>query len=202
MGWGSWLGGETMTPSLTLAALVEQLRVGNPGGPPELYTRFVVRLMALARARLDGRLRAKVDPEDVVQSALRSFFGGVADGRLVLDDPDRLWGLLALVTLRKCRKQARIYLAERRDVRREADDEADGPVALDRDPTPEEAACLNETVEQMMTRLGSPLKRRIFEMSLQGYSVPEIADALNHYERGVKRVRAEIRDLLSGGGLD
>ena len=55
---------------------------------------------------------------------------------------------------------------------------------------------LADTVEQVMGRLDSPLKRRVFEMSLQGYGVPEIGATLGYYERGVLRTRAEVRTIL------
>jgi DNA-directed RNA polymerase specialized sigma24 family protein len=186
--------------SINLENLAEQLRAGSTTAAGAVYNRFVGRLVSLAQSRLDPRLAAKVDPEDVAHSALRSFFVRAGDGQLVLDDPDRLWGLLALITLRKCRKQARIHRDVRREVAADADDAGD--LILDREPTPEEAACLSETVGRVMDRLGSPLKRRILELSLQGYSVAEIADTLSHYERGVKRVRAEIRELLGRGEVD
>jgi uncharacterized small protein (DUF1192 family) len=48
----------------------------------------------------------------------------------------------------------------------------------------------------VMKRLGTEVKRRIFELSLQGYSVVEISARAGYYERGVERVRAEIRALL------
>jgi transposase-like protein len=48
----------------------------------------------------------------------------------------------------------------------------------------------------VMKRLGTEVKRRIFELSLQGYSVVEISARAGYYERGVERVRAEIRSLL------
>jgi uncharacterized small protein (DUF1192 family) len=34
-------------------------------------------------------------------------------------------------------------------------------------------------------------------LSLQGYNVVEISDRIGYYERGVERVRAEIRALLN-----
>jgi DNA-directed RNA polymerase specialized sigma24 family protein len=188
-----------MSETTSLDVLAEQLAAGQATAATALYERFSHRLIALARSRLDGRLKAKVDPEDVVQSALRSFFARAADGRLAAPDGDRLWGLLVLLTLRKCRKQARQHLAGRRDARREAAAGAGGleEVALDREPTPEEAACLAETLEGVMAQLSAPVKRRVLEMSLQGYAVEEIAAELNYYERGVKRVRAEVRELLT-----
>jgi hypothetical protein len=53
-----------------------------------------------------------------------------------------------------------------------------------------------QAVQQVEQQLSSPLKRRVFEMSLQGHAVADIARALQYYERGVERARAEIRRLI------
>jgi RNA polymerase sigma-70 factor (ECF subfamily) len=192
-----------MSAQDSFALLIQQLLAGHPLGADKVYRRFADRLLALARVRLDHRLRGKADPEDVVLSALRSFLTGCAEGQFTLQDPDQLWNLLTLITLRKCRRQARHYLAECRDVRREeapAGEEDSGLgelLGLDREPTPEEAAEMQDLLEQVVARLGKPLKRRVFELSLQGYSVQEIAEQVNYYERGVERIRAEVRQIAS-----
>ena len=47
-----------------------------------LFERFSRRLIGLARCHLEVRLQHKVDPEDVVQSAYKSFFLRYGDGDL------------------------------------------------------------------------------------------------------------------------
>jgi hypothetical protein len=47
-----------------------------------------------------------------------------------------------------------------------------------------------------MSRLGTEIKCNVFRLSLQGYNIAEISEQLRYYERGVERVRAEIRSLL------
>jgi hypothetical protein len=66
--------------------LMTRLRAGDPGAAAELFHRFQHRLIALARSRLDSRIRQKTDPESVVQSALGSFFLRERDGQFVLHD--------------------------------------------------------------------------------------------------------------------
>jgi hypothetical protein len=66
--------------------------------------RFASRLIALARAELDSRIRQKVDPEDVLQSVYKSFFRRHAEGEFDLDGWDRLWAVLATITINKCRR--------------------------------------------------------------------------------------------------
>ena len=50
-----------------------------------LFERFSRRLIGLARCHLEVRLQHKVDPEDVVQSAYKSFFLRYGDGDLAAD---------------------------------------------------------------------------------------------------------------------
>jgi RNA polymerase sigma-70 factor (ECF subfamily) len=177
------------------------LFAGNEDAAAVLFSQYAARLVALARARLGPRLRAKVDAEDVVQSAFRSFFLRCAAGRFDLDSPEHLWSLLVLFTVRKCGRQFDLYRAKRRDAGQEAQVEwlhAPGGDALaqQREPGPEEAALLADAIEHIAAQLSSPLKRQIFELSLQGYSVAEIAEQTRYYERGVERVRAEVHRLV------
>jgi RNA polymerase sigma-70 factor, ECF subfamily len=165
-----------------------------------LLDRFTQRLEALAHAQLDPRLRAKLDAADVVQSVFRTFFRRAARGDFRLADDDSLWALLARITVRKCYQQADRFLAARRDVRRESPlAAAQAPScaeAYSAEPTAEELAVLGETIDWLCRELGSPRKQQILDLSLAGYSVAEISSRLGYYERGIERVRAEIRDLL------
>src|SRR5204863_7295337 len=138
----------------------EGLRAGNGEAAHELYRRYAARLVGVARGRLDGRLRSKVDPEDILQSVFRSFIVRFRDDRLDLDSWDSLWGLLVLLTLRKCGRKIEYFLAARRDVRRDTPPPVDAASSvhleiLAGDPSPEEAAALTETVEELMRRLSS-----------------------------------------------
>src|SRR5439155_26063117 len=106
------------------------------------FDHFTRRLIALAHRHLDGRLRLKVDPEDVVQSVYKSFLVRYGADRLAGEDEHGLWALLTRITLRKCADRARYHRAGRRDAARE---EAAGDVGpwqdvAGREPTPDEAA--------------------------------------------------------------
>jgi RNA polymerase sigma-70 factor (ECF subfamily) len=163
----------------------------------ELYTH---RLIALARNHLHVQLQQKVDPEDVVQSAYKSFFLRYGEDALGAQELDDLWGLLSLITLRKCADRVRHYTTNARDLAREAGSECtDGAEtwreAIDREPTPEEAAVLAETVEEMLAALAPP-ERPIVELSLQGYSTREVSERLGRAERSVRRVRERVRERL------
>jgi RNA polymerase sigma-70 factor (ECF subfamily) len=170
------------------------------------FERFTRRLIGLARAQLDAQLHHKVEPEDVVQSAYKSFFLRYGEGALAAEGWDGLWGLLTVITLRKCADRVRYYRAERRDIAREAATPAEGAEpwrdAAGREPTPDEAAVLAETVERLLRGLDGD-ERAIIELSLQGHSTEEISAQTGRAARSVRRlrerVRAQLERLRAGG---
>ena len=82
--------------------LLARLRAGDGAAASEIFDRFAQRLAGLARIRLGERLRRKMDPEEVVQSAYKSFFIRFAEGQFELKTWDSLWALLTVLTVRKC----------------------------------------------------------------------------------------------------
>jgi RNA polymerase sigma-70 factor (ECF subfamily) len=103
-----------MTADDTFARLMARLRSGEDAAAREVFERFAGRLVALTRGRFNRLLARKVDPEDVVQSAFKSFFVRHRAGKLVVGDSDGLWNLLTLITLRNCADRAEAFLADRR----------------------------------------------------------------------------------------
>jgi RNA polymerase sigma-70 factor (ECF subfamily) len=191
-----------MSPHDSFAALMGRLRAGEDGAAREVFVRFAARLAGLARRQLGARLAVKVDPEDVVQSAYKSFFLRQREGELDVGTWDGLWGLLTMITLRKCADRAAYYHTQKRDVAREvpggSTDSAPGAVdlALDREPSPDEAAALTETVEALFRTIDDPDERAILELSLQGYTAVEISAQLGRAERSVRRLREHVRKRL------
>lgn len=191
-----------MSENESFAELMDQLRSGEDEAAREVFARFASRLVGLARRNLDGRLATKVDPEEIVQSAYKSFFLRQRTGGLEVANWDGLWGVLTMITLRKCADRAAFYRAGKRDVGREvAGTSDDGPgmaaeVALDREPSPEEAVVLAETVEALFRAVDDPDERAILELSLQGFTATEIGETLGRAERSVRRLRERIRKRL------
>jgi RNA polymerase sigma-70 factor (ECF subfamily) len=184
--------------------------------PGAVFERFSRRLIGLARGHLNTRLQYKVEPEDVVQSAYKSFFLRYGDGALAAEGWDGLWGLLTTITLRKCADRARFHRAERRDIYREsplglhqggaagAGGDADASRWLEaagREPTPDQAAVLAETVEGLLRPLAAD-ERTIVELSLQGCSTQEISEQTGRAERSVRRIRESIRKHLERQQLE
>jgi RNA polymerase sigma-70 factor (ECF subfamily) len=190
-----------MGASSSFADVMARLRAGDEAAAREVFQRFVRRLVRLARERFGQALRRRVDPEDAVQSAYKSFFLRYGAGKLEVQDWGSLWSLLTVITLRKCVDRVDYHRAQRRDIRREtrAHAETTGSEpwweAVSREPTPEEAAVLAETVEHILRGLEEN-ERPMLEMSLQGYTSEEIGKRLGVSERTVRRVRERVRKRL------
>jgi RNA polymerase sigma-70 factor (ECF subfamily) len=194
-----------MPEDRVFAEMMARLRAGDQVAATEVFRRFAHRLIGLARGHLDARVRQKVDPEDVMQSALKSFFVRHQGGQFDLAGWDNLWSMLVVITLRKCGHQVEHYRAGCRDVQREltpfngsAEESAPSWEAIATEPTPEQAALLAEAVEQVMQSLGDVRERRILELSLQGYRPVEISEHpdVRRSERTVQRVLERVQRRL------
>ncbi len=183
-----------MQPSRDCLEVMGDLRRGDEAAAFEVHAHFVRRLVALAQRQFDTWIRQKADPEEAVQSALATFFDRYASGQFELREWEAVWRLLAVITVRKCRKRYERLLAEKRDASRELGwDGTRDP--LDREPTPEEAAILSETVGTWLAGLPE-LERPVVELGLEGASDEEIARRLLRSERTVRRVRQQAEQRL------
>src|SRR5215471_16679633 len=184
----------------SFADFMSRLQARDDAAAQELFGRFTHQLIALALRHIDAGLRHKEDPEDVVQSAYKSFFFRYGTGKLEVVNWNSLWGLLTLITVRKCAERAAYHRAARREAAREVPltPGEEGSAWLDplgREPTPIEAAMLNETVEQLFAGLDEE-ERPVLELSLQGHSTREISERLGRAERTVRLLREGVRHRL------
>jgi RNA polymerase sigma factor (sigma-70 family) len=189
-----------MLPDPRFAELMQELRAGDPTAAERIFRSYARRLIGLARSRLSQTVRAKADPEDVVQSVFRSFFTRQADGQFELGSWNDLWSLLATITLRKCGHKIEHFRAGCRDVSREAappatDDSVASFALIAREPSPAEAAMMIETVEHIARAL-DPRDRRVLELRMQGATMAEISSELDCTERTVERALERIRRKL------
>lgn len=180
------------------ATLMQQFREGDQDAAAKLFERYVGKLVGLARRHLSSRLGRRIDAEDVVQSAFRSFFRGTREGRFHLEPGQELWRLLAVMTVTKLKKQVEFHTAAKRDFQMEHTP-LPGDVALVgravEEPSPADSLALVEQVERISMQLGRD-QQRIFAMRLEGHQVEEIAAAIGISERTVRRVLDKIKDLL------
>jgi RNA polymerase sigma-70 factor (ECF subfamily) len=190
-----------MTSSASFADLMARLRQGDEAAAAQLFGQYAQRLMGLAYRQLDARLRQKVDPEEVVQSVLKSFFLGQRQGHFELGGWNSLWSMLVAITLHKCGHRVEYYRAACRDVAREqaplnSDASIQAFQALAADPSPAQAALLAELTEQIVASLNDDRERQIFALSLEGHTVEQISARVGRTERTVQRTLARIRSKL------
>jgi RNA polymerase sigma factor (sigma-70 family) len=193
------LDSETMN-DVPSAELLARYRRHDPAAADELFHRYAERLTRLARSRLSRKLLGRVDAEDVVQSAHRSFFLLARDGDVALRQSGDLWRLLVRITLRKVYRSARRHRADCRSIDREQSwpddsESADEAGLLAREPAPADAAALLDELRSLLAPLG-PVQRRIVEMRLQGHEIDEIADAVARSARTVRRTLAALGEEM------
>ena len=131
-----------------------------------IWERYFRRLLDLAQADLDPRVRRREDEENVLQSMYASFCRRQRRGDFDLANRDELWGLLMTITLRKVRNAAKRRHRLARDVGRELGSPAaaDGAgLKLEGYTNPEIAAELSvteRTVERKLERIPGPVGDR------------------------------------------
>jgi RNA polymerase sigma factor (sigma-70 family) len=182
------------------AQLVARWQAGDEAAAEALFARYADRLTQLAASRLARRLAARIDPEDVVMSAYRSFFVGAREGRFTLERGGDLWRLLVQVTLHKLYRQAAHHRAARRSIDRQQPLDSGGDweaiAVRGETPTPDEVAAAADELERLLACLSSR-GQQVVELRMQGYEMREIGRALGVSERTVRRWLNEARGILA-----
>lgn len=174
---------------------------GDEGAAAEIFERYLHRLSALARNRLSQKIQRRVDAEDVVQSAYRTFFRHARENRYELSRSGDLWRLLAAITVNKTLRQVEFHRAAKRSVNEEviiSTDNADMQAlqSLSREPTTAEEVALADELEAFMRSLNS-LDRQVLEMRLQDFDSEEIGAAIGRSTRTVRRILERIKTNLT-----
>lgn len=179
------------------AELLARYRDGDSEAADELFYRYWGRLTRLARTHLSEKLARRVDPEDIVLSAYRSFFVNLREGRFTFQESGDLWRLLAQMTMNKLYRNAAHHSSQKRSINREVDSEEDIFLErlLDQQPTPEEAVALVDEVETLLASL-TETERAIIEHRLEGATHAEIAKINDCSEKTVSRILSRIREQL------
>jgi RNA polymerase sigma factor (sigma-70 family) len=190
-------------------SLLQHLRSGDQRAAEEIYERYMQRLLALANSRLSLNLRRKVDADDIVQSAMNSFYRGAKEGRFDLRRSGDLWRLLAKITLNKLLKKAEYYAADKRSAKmeqfleRDEASDVEGQFPPDSLPPPDELAALSEELEFVTRDLSASHREAIF-LRLRGESVATIAQRLDVTERQIRRIlqkaEAQLLERLTSVG--
>jgi RNA polymerase sigma-70 factor (ECF subfamily) len=173
-------------------SLLVRLRGGHQDAATELYLRYAQRLRSLIRARCSTQLSRRLEPDDIVQSVFRRFFGKVLQGDYDVPPGEELWGLLLVIALNKIRTEEAFHRAGKRDVRLSAQP---SDLAALASPHNEDAAHLQLCVEDALAQLPEHF-RQMVELRIQGHEVAEIAEKTGRSKRTVERILHDVRERL------
>lgn len=174
---------------------IKALAAGDAAAEEEFWRTYSEQLFRIADRQLSQQLKRRVDPEDVVQSACRTFFRRIRKGEFSLQNQNELWRLLLTITLNKARMQARFHGRDRRGLDRE---QALGEEPIAKASGIEDALSqidFADLVESILKHL-SPEQQDIFQRTIDGQTQDEIATAVGCSERTVRRMQIKIREHL------
>ena len=173
--------------------LLQQWKSGDLQAAEVLFDRYSMRLVALVASRLNSRYQAKVDPSDIVQSALGSFFNAARQSRIQVSENVSLWRLWATFARRKMARTIEHLAASKRGGGWEQVPlEFVEPRATDIDVEEGEAGLF---LEHLRESLSNDLYC-VVERSLSQQTQKEIAESLGVDERTVRRRIKRIREQL------
>lgn len=176
--------------------LLSLWKSGSEEAAQILVARYELRLMALVAARLNRKYRSAVSPEEVVQSALGSFFRVIQAGRsfsLERDDSESAWKILATFTRRKLSRALERENALKRGGDKERMSMDDMPLELTSLANLADADDLLMDLESLL----SPDEKVLWESLLVGFTQKEIADRMDVDERTIRRRVTALRERLA-----
>jgi RNA polymerase sigma factor (sigma-70 family) len=168
----------------------------------ELFDRYFVKLVEVARQKLKAAPRSVEDEEDLALSAIDSFFRRAGGGEFPqLSRRHELWSLLVTIVTRKAVNQLKKDQAlkrggahHKRPLRHEGDSSRCSlPELMANEPDAEALAELREELHRRLDLLEGEMLREVALLRLQGFTNVEIAERLGVAERTVRRKINRIR---------
>lgn len=166
----------------------------------EIFRTYSHRLLQLAMEHLAAEVQYKISPEDVVQSALKSFFRRTEKYSTSQLETDTLWGLLSIITIRKCRKWEAFFRCSKRDVRREElalNDSSTPRSEIPIEPRGSDAMIATELID-LLLRQFTMRQQEMVLLRIQGLSVDQIALECQSSKRTVARTISKAKSILAG----
>jgi RNA polymerase sigma-70 factor (ECF subfamily) len=159
----------------SFAEFLSRVRVGDEEAAAELVSKYEPALRLEIRLRMkDPKLRRLLEPADLCQSVLKSFFVRAATGHYDLDSPEKLLALLRTMARNKVAQQSRRQTAMRRDLRRDVSLGDGAPHVAAGDPSPSRIAIGREMLDAFRGRL-TVEERQLADLRSQGCEWAEIA---------------------------
>jgi RNA polymerase sigma-70 factor, ECF subfamily len=170
----------------------QKLREEEEAQAAELVGRYSSQLLSLARSQIPQCYGPRFSAEDIIQSVYRTYFTRRRDGRINVPWGADLWGLLVVITLRKCHNRRKHAQAARRDLRREiVCDQGTASHEID----PMELARLADLIETVLSSFSKDYQT-ILVATLNGEAAETISQSSSYPIRTVRRVRQRFRELL------
>jgi len=189
-------------------AWVRQLAEGDEDVATEFWNLFGSRIRALADKNLTGNLHRRVEPDDIANSACRTFLRRAKSSQFDLPDSESLWRLMCAITIAKTSAYARYHFAQKRGIQRERSTHAgEGTasrhiveLAASKSPSPEDIVDFQDQFLHLMTSFDAE-SQQIVQMKLEQHTNANIAEQMGCAERTVrrkiKRVQATLEDAVT-----
>lgn len=176
--------------------LIRLFQFGEGAVREEAAARFVERyfakLVSMIEPRIADRFLPRFSAEDVVQSAMKSWFKRIDLNRRSLDEHDDIWKLISVIALNKVRKNVRRHSQQRRSV--QTTDAGDS--VFDNIPGPSTQDALEYQDFLAAVHDSLPEKcRQVIPLLLEGHTWSEIASRMNVSTRTICRYKDQIREV-------
>ncbi len=197
---------------------IHEVKEGDADAAQQLWQRYFVQLVRLARSNLGTANRRVSDEEDVAVSVFDKFFQAAEAGRFPnLADRDSLWRLLVKMTAQKAVDHMRKSGRQRRGggrLRGESvfgsasngnNEQAFAEVVGD-EPTPEFCAMISEEFDSLLQSIHDPQLQELALGKMEGYSNDEMAErlgcSLRTIERRLRLIRVKCSERLNADESD
>lgn len=198
-----------MSSVQSISLWLAELKEGSGEAAQQLWNRYALKLVELARKRLKNSPKRIGDEEDVAASVFHSVCRGAAAGRFEnVRNRDDLWWLLLGITQQKIVDHVRREKAKKRGAgctRTESGLRGDQSsrcgftldLLISEEPSPELLLMLEEQHQRLLGLLRDDRLRQVAMSRIEGFTVPEIAADLQMSIRSVERKLQLIRAVWS-----
>jgi RNA polymerase sigma-70 factor (ECF subfamily) len=189
------LGEGSCSRHRTDSSLLRRYQSGDDDAATALFTRYAVRLRALAHEYCVPSFAGRFDADDIVQSVFRAFFQGARRRNYTVPPSGELWGLLMVLAVNKIRNLVSHHRAGKRAVQHTTSlPDLESHPALASDDSA--VGLLRLVMDEHLAGLPKS-NQTIIRLRIDGYAVAEIAEAVGRSLRTVERVLQDFRARLT-----
>jgi RNA polymerase sigma factor (sigma-70 family) len=180
----------------SLQDLIRRVRSGDPDAATAIVLIYQPHVLRAVRLRMrDARLRLALEPADICQSVMASFFARVVLGQFDIDSPERLLRLLDRMARNKVATRARKAEVVRREIRELVNGDG-GPVVHAASTTdPARVVASRDLLEQFLGRMSGE-ERRLAELRSTGYEWSEISEQVGGSPGALRKRLARALDRI------